>query len=203
MLQFSPDGPQATATSNNSQVGAVSDEADFSTPVKTARAKRGTAGTFQGRRPPKNHVKLELCLMKKQQHDEAVAKRAAERKGRKQLEVAQPKADSEPLRPVQYKPKGKAKARRQISAWQSFVKANYANVPAHCDSFGSKIKHLQSIWADLRKIPVDNSDGEGKETDGNDDTDPGAQGCHLVDMDVDANNSESAENSSDSGVAIS
>ena len=139
--------------------------------------------------------------MKKQQHDEAVAKRAAERKGRKQLEVAQPKA--EPLRPVQYKPKGKAKAQRQISAWQSFVKANYANVPAHCDSFGSKIKHLQSIWADLRKIPVDNSDGEGKGSDDNDDTDPGAQECHLVDMDVDANNCDGAENSSDSGVPVS
>ena len=62
---------------------------------KGGRRPRGTAGTFNGKRPPKDEAKLKLFLVQKGIHDKEVAAKKAEKKaaaGAKQTVISERRA---------------------------------------------------------------------------------------------------------------
>ena len=78
---INPHTPSVQPSASSS--GATEESVMMVTPQKRAYAKRGTAGTFNGKRPPKCPIKLQKFLREKEKHLQALAlkkERAAEHK---------------------------------------------------------------------------------------------------------------------------
>ena len=76
---------QPSASSSNANDESVI----MVTPQKRAYAKRGTAGTFNGKRPPKCPIKLQKFLREKWEHLQALALKKEREAGHKRLSPAQ------------------------------------------------------------------------------------------------------------------
>lgn len=139
------------------------EEPDSLTPEKESskqRARRGSVGTFKGKRPPKKAAKLEAFLAerdlyyKQKQQEQWQKTQSCKSDSSETTTMSSCICNPFPMRMEKQKPgrkTSKTSAKGQ-SPWHAFVKAEWGSLPADL-SFSQKTKALAKKWADRKLMP--------------------------------------------------